>query len=257
MPYGFVYMTVNLINGMKYIGKKNYDQGGRWRKYLGSGIALQCAVRKYGKDKFIRIMLDEANSVEELNRMERDWIDMFEACTNREFYNIAAGGDGGYVIAGYSPEERDKIEKERIANVKMANTGRYKECAAKLTVSQVKEIISMLLNADYMSDIARRYGVAAETIRDIANHKTWKFLTDGIEFPDISRHKKVAGEKAICQYTYNWDYIATYKSARDAEKHTGVGFRLISQVCNGEKPSAHGFRFAFAQEKMKDAENAA
>lgn len=35
--------------------------------------------------------------------------------------------------------------------------------------------------------------------------------------------------------------IATFDSIREAEQQTGVGNRLISQVCRGQKPSAHGF----------------
>lgn len=35
-PYGFIYMTTNLVNQRRYIGKKSYDKRGVWRTYLGS-----------------------------------------------------------------------------------------------------------------------------------------------------------------------------------------------------------------------------
>ena len=50
--YGFVYITTNMINGKKYIGKRKYSTG--WEKYLGSGKYLKNALKKYGKYNFIK-----------------------------------------------------------------------------------------------------------------------------------------------------------------------------------------------------------
>ena len=51
-PYGFVYITTNLINGKRYVGQKSFSstKGGKWQEYLGSGVALKHAVNKYGKE---------------------------------------------------------------------------------------------------------------------------------------------------------------------------------------------------------------
>lgn len=49
--YGFIYMTYNLINGKRYIGKRKYDAAGKWVNYLGSGILLSRAIQKYGREK--------------------------------------------------------------------------------------------------------------------------------------------------------------------------------------------------------------
>ena len=46
----FVYVTTNLINGKKYLGKHN----GKSNSYLGSGKALKKAIKKYGKKKHYR-----------------------------------------------------------------------------------------------------------------------------------------------------------------------------------------------------------
>lgn len=53
--------------------------------------------------------------------------------------------------------------------------------------------------------------------------------------------------KAVVQLSKSGDFIAQYISAREAEKATGVGYRLISQVCNGSKKSAHGYLWEFAE----------
>ena len=49
-PYGFIYITTNMINGKKYIGQKMFRE--RWKKYIGSGKLLKRAVNKYGKENF-------------------------------------------------------------------------------------------------------------------------------------------------------------------------------------------------------------
>ena len=47
--YGYVYKTTNLINGRIYIGKHH---GGILPGYLGSGLLLKRAIRKYGRENF-------------------------------------------------------------------------------------------------------------------------------------------------------------------------------------------------------------
>lgn len=43
--YGFIYITTNHINEKQYIGQKKYGVNG-WETYLGSGIALNNAIKK-------------------------------------------------------------------------------------------------------------------------------------------------------------------------------------------------------------------
>ena len=65
--YGFIYITTNHINGKKYIGQKKYDKSGKWKKYLGSGLALKNAITKYGVENFSKEIIEELNSVQKNN----------------------------------------------------------------------------------------------------------------------------------------------------------------------------------------------
>lgn len=58
--YGFVYMTTNKINNMKYIGKCEYSRKNGWKNYLGSGTYFKRALATYGREAFTREILAEA-----------------------------------------------------------------------------------------------------------------------------------------------------------------------------------------------------
>lgn len=53
--------------------------------------------------------------------------------------------------------------------------------------------------------------------------------------------------KPVEQYDKEGNFIAKYESAREAQKETGVGYKLISACCKGNKKSAHGFVWKFSQ----------
>jgi group I intron endonuclease len=119
--YGFIYITTNIINNKKYIGKCEYKRKNGWKDYLGSGKLLKQAIKKYGIESFVREIIDEADNLEDLNFLERYYIEEYDAYNNKEFYNIACGGDGGNTRIGYTEEEYkkycDKFKKPPEQNV--------------------------------------------------------------------------------------------------------------------------------------------
>ena len=91
-PYGFIYITTNLINGKRYIGQKIFDERGRWKYYKGSGKILKEAFKKYGRDNFSTNIIDIAYSFEELNEKEISYISFFDAQNSDDYYNLEKGG---------------------------------------------------------------------------------------------------------------------------------------------------------------------
>lgn len=49
-PYGYVYVTTNLVTGKRYCGKHKSPQFDS--SYLGSGVLLKQAITQYGADYF-------------------------------------------------------------------------------------------------------------------------------------------------------------------------------------------------------------
>lgn len=102
----FVYLTICKVNGKKYIGKY---EGKETDNYLGSGKLLKRALNKYGPEQFERIILERYSDTEECRNGEIKWIKRFNAVESKQYYNIAAGGEGGNTFAGIQGEERIKL----------------------------------------------------------------------------------------------------------------------------------------------------
>ena len=90
-----IYKTTNLVNGKIYIGQDKYNNP----MYLGSGKILHLAFQKYGIENFNKEILEECESVQELNEREKHWISFYNSTDRKIGYNIALGGNGGDTIS--------------------------------------------------------------------------------------------------------------------------------------------------------------
>lgn len=90
--YGYIYETTNLINGKKYIGQHRSEFFDT--RYIGSGIILLEAVKKYGKENFEVKLIRECANDTELNTAEIELIKETNAVDSENYYNIAHGGEG-------------------------------------------------------------------------------------------------------------------------------------------------------------------
>lgn len=242
--YGFIYLTSNNTNGRKYIGKRTYDENGEWKSYLGSGIAIKRAIEKYGTENFTRIIIDVAYSKSDLDDKERYWIQFYNAAYDRRFYNMTSGGDGGNTILSYTDKELDDYRRKK-SKIHMATAPKGGDAPRSiLTKLDVIKIIDRLKNNDYIENIANDYGVGYSTIHDIRMHRTWKEMTNDICFDNISTRRKPYG-KAVAQFDLDGNLIATFKSARDAYRVTGISYKHISGVCNNDRRTAQGYIWRF------------
>jgi group I intron endonuclease len=125
--YGFIYCTRNLINNKKYIGQHKYC-GKIDKYYLGSGIALNNSIKKYGRKNFKREIICECETLEELNNKEIYYINLLDAVNSKEFYNLALGGNGGegnHWWENSSEEARNKANLIRSQKMKGENNPFY------------------------------------------------------------------------------------------------------------------------------------
>lgn len=118
-PYGYIYLTKNLINGKKYIGQHTSEYFDK--SYKDSGKILKQAIDKYGKDNFSVEVLEWCYSRDELAEKEKYWIAFFDAVNNDDYYNILKGGYGVQLFGEDNPmygkhhkEETKKIISESL-----------------------------------------------------------------------------------------------------------------------------------------------
>lgn len=102
-----IYKTTNLINGKIYIGKNKHNNS----KYLGSGRRLIKAIQKYGRDFFLKEIVEYCVSNEYMSEREKYWIDYFDSTNRLIGYNLTKGGEGGDTFTLRSDSEKMRTRK--------------------------------------------------------------------------------------------------------------------------------------------------
>ena len=104
---GVIYMTTNLINGKKYLGRDSNNNP----NYLGSGLLLKMAIKKEGKHNFKKVIIEECKSEHELRIREEYWLNYYDAGNDSNFYNMNNISSGGALFLGrtHSNESKKKI----------------------------------------------------------------------------------------------------------------------------------------------------
>ncbi len=85
-----IYITTNLINGKKYIGRDAWNKP----NYFGGGKAIKDAIKKYGKENFKKEIIEVCKDKNHLLEREEYWLNYYDAAKNKEFYNMINSNKG-------------------------------------------------------------------------------------------------------------------------------------------------------------------
>lgn len=170
--YGYIYMTINILNGKRYIGQHKSDKFLTKYKYAGSGRRLNISIKKYGLENFAIELLDTAESLDELNSKEWYWIEIYNAVESDMFYNEIPGGQVIDVSGSNNPNygnhklKGKKFTKEHKRKIGESMTG-------KITVNNGFEEKKINENElDYFKSIGFSIGVSKERIRRISENSS-------------------------------------------------------------------------------------
>lgn len=115
-----IYKATNIVNDKLYIGQSMYSLPYRWSQHKHAAFKAKVmdvfhkAIRKYGKDNWKIEIIDTAQSADDLNIKEIEWIKKSNSHYINGFgYNMSFGGSSN---AGWK-EEPKKTEK-RINKIK-------------------------------------------------------------------------------------------------------------------------------------------
>ena len=119
---GVVYRTKNLINGKMYVGSdKNNDPN-----YLGSGKLLNKAIEKYGRENFVKEIIEIVdNSC--LKEKEEYWLNELNCAESDDYYNIVP-----YYLGG---KNSTSFKKKNVP----WNAGKYNQCKSLRHMAGKKE----------------------------------------------------------------------------------------------------------------------
>lgn len=178
--YGYIYLTTNLINNKKYIGRKISSKFLE-NKYLGSGIGLKRAVKKYGKENFSVKLIEECDDYDSLVEREIYWIKYYDAVKSDEFYNESHGG----YKEGFVPGENNIAKTQRAREI---NSKAHK---GKSMPIEIREKISKTLKGHPGYWKGKKGTFSPETLKRMSILKTIFNKTKGKEiYKKISESAK-------------------------------------------------------------------
>lgn len=224
--YGIIYCTTNLKNGKKYIGKMVFQYNSKDRAYLGSGIRLVRAIKKYGRENFIRETLCECNNRADLNEMEKYYIGYYNAINSDLFYNLASGGEGGN-LAKYK-------NFKKIA--RYALDGKFID-----SFENAKEVERKLINYNHKSVLRSCW-----RIKNKYKDYIFRFYDETLG-NDIAAYRSTQGDylaTKVLQLTQTGEILESFRSISEAYRLTQIN--NISACVRGVQKSAGGYLWRYA-----------
>lgn len=236
----YIYLTTNLVNGKKYIGQHNGDIKDT---YLGSGVLLVKAIKKYGKENFKKEILEEC-PITELDEKEKYWITYYNALEDENFYNLSKGGqkgDGWEAARRYfqqHPKEAQELYQR--------NSQRLKKWV-KNNPDKVKKNIEKFIQGskDYYSEHPEKRKENMDKLQ-IAKEK-WQREHPEKHQQQVKNFIK-AGSDANSQKVRCINTGEIFPSISEAARHYNTYQTNISKVLRGERKAAG--RHPITREKL-------
>ena len=197
----YIYKITNTLNGKCYIGQHKVPKyPENFRRYLGGGIAIQDAIKKYGKDVFEKEIveyIDDDEKHQKVSEREIYYIKFFNTMIPNG-YNISPGGEGGATpescrksaITRKQRGYRHSIDTKR--RISMSNAGKPKSAEHKKHLSehhrfkQAHQIIfedgrEPIVTVESVQNISKRYGVGT---RSLIRASMRNVFIKGIKLPE-------------------------------------------------------------------------
>ncbi len=111
-----IYKTTNKINGKSYIGQTVHSLRQRKHGHVSAALSVRDttyfhrALRKYGSENFSWEILQECDTIEELNQLEIFYIGYYNTFGNNG-YNLTVGGKSGLVGFKHTDESKRKMSE--------------------------------------------------------------------------------------------------------------------------------------------------
>ena len=249
-----VYKLTNIVNNKIYIGGTSDKLDDRFHQHVlksnaGSNYPLHKAIREYGEDAFTRVVLEECESLQQLNEREAYWIATLSASNSEIGYNNKVGGG----IRLQSLESRRKIgnahkgkvSEKRMPILQYSADGNFIKEYPSFTAA-IQE--SKVGNSCILRSLAKGYTkpskknpyiwIYKETFQEIPlKVNPEDYFSDMDYKPQMSEQCKSKRKDfdgsvfkfatPVAQYSLDGELIAKYFSISEACRQTGVSVAAI------------------------------
>ncbi len=112
-----IYLLFNRVTNKAYIGQTIQPLSGRLALHLSAArrnpsFSIGRSIAKHGADKFDVVVLAHASNLNELNRLEEQFISSFRSMDPMHGYNLSSGG----LNKKHSPQTRQRMQEVHKGN---------------------------------------------------------------------------------------------------------------------------------------------
>lgn len=251
-----IYKTTNLINEKIYIGKDSRNK----KNYLGGGVCLAKAIKKYGRKNFKKETICECKTQEELNEKEIYYINLYKSTDSTIGYNLSTGGGSSAIGVKLSEETRrkmsmkrrgKKLSEEHRKKIALSNTGRKQTEYAKQIASLVHK--GKKLSPEHKSKFVQSRKHTEETKAKISKAHTGKKLSpetrEKLRQVNLGKiiHENQKSYTPIIEYDINMNFVKEWKGLQVAANELGIARELIGRVCRGKHKHTHNKIFRYKE----------
>lgn len=212
----YIYLVKNQQNKIVYVGQqigtKSLDE------YKGSGLLLNRAYNKYGKDYFKQEIVEYCD-IDELNNKEKLYIKQY----NTKFphgYNLTEGGDGNKGLK-FTKEQKQKISQNKKGQKYPKEHGE-KIRQAKLGKKRDPETINKIIQTK-----ASKHNIKIDL--------------------SLKNQARSNSQKTILQYDLQSNLLNEYQSAQEAGRCLGKSGNSIADCASGRQSTAYGFVWKYKE----------
>lgn len=191
-----LYRVTNTVNGKIYVGvhkTDNLDDG-----YMGSGKVIVSAIKKYGRDNFTRVILEQFDDSVTMYAREKEVVNE-EFILREDTYNLRRGGFGGFDYILASGQHRSihykgiPLSAEHIA--KIVATRARKFASGELDFAREKWSRNATVNNPMKTEIARQKVSEALTGRAKSVGHKLNISKSLMGRPSVNKGKKFPNRK--------------------------------------------------------------
>lgn len=146
---------------------------------MGSGIGVKNAIKKYGMENFTKEVIAEANSSEELWKLERQYVNE-DVVADKNSYNMSVGGK--HYLQGLSTDQLKAHQSDagkrgaKSLRTKLAKEGKLKEWHA-LGGKKSVTLRNEKYNYKIVTNVGEILFVNANEFKSVCSKRNWNYNT--------------------------------------------------------------------------------